>query len=39
MMRITDCPKGEVLEKKGGIFKHRVLGRVRKVVGTWSRKP
>jgi len=38
MMRIGDCLKGEVLEKRGGILKHIVLGRVRGTIGTWSRK-
>jgi len=36
---IQDCPKGEVLKKKK-ILKHIVfLGRIRRVVGTCSRKP
>jgi hypothetical protein len=38
MMRIGDCPKGEDLEKRG-ILRHKVLGRVRGVVGTWNRNP
>jgi hypothetical protein len=38
MMRIGDYPKGEVLKKKG-ILRHKVLGKVRGVVGTWSRNP
>jgi hypothetical protein len=31
MMRIKDYPKGEVLEKRRGILRHRVLGKVRKL--------
>jgi len=38
MMRIGDCPKGKVLEKRRGILKHIVLGRVGGTVGIWSRK-
>jgi hypothetical protein len=38
MMRIGDYPKGEVLEKRG-ILIHKVLGRVKGVVGIWSRNP
>jgi hypothetical protein len=32
-------PKGRGSEKKGGIFRQRVLGRVKGTIGTWSRKP
>jgi hypothetical protein len=35
MMRIRDCPKGEGGSKKEDIIlKHKVLGRVKGVVGT-----
>jgi hypothetical protein len=30
--------KGKVLENRE-IFKHKVLGRVKEVVGSWNRKP